>query len=360
MLDQLCATIWQIRANLSWEKSFQLLHGGINNLLVTLAHPIGLAAGNWRARSKHQLQHRFVLILVLLAAGAHVRINGEEWASAEAQVVHVKKLPIEPKVDVDDRNAFQFIDLAEERVRRPSSRKYALHNVAWHGRDVLVCDHLLAVTHQVVADRAVVIGFNAGNGLVQQHLAATRLNVLLQRLTESVRLVAVQECHLQAVRLVEETVHGCEDNSHGELLRVDEVQGLGHGDEDLCVNPVRHAILLHEVEDGKFVLEVNELLAFHEHREQSRGGLQLLRQRQHLLIKQDGQAEVEGSWNALQEIKGGELSRQLLHGKDHLMALPLQAVLDVQLFEEVHHVGVSAEEDVETCLDPISVFVLPC
>ena len=41
------------------------------------------------------------------------------------------------------------------------------------------------------------------------------------------------------------------------------------------------------------------------------------------------------------------------------MLLPLQPVLDVEFLEQVHHVGVRAEEDVKAGLDPIPVLVLP-
>ena len=40
-----------------------------------------------------------------------------------------------------------------------------------------------------------------------------------------------------AIGFVEEAIHGCEHHRHGQLLGVDEIQGLGHGDEDLCVDP---------------------------------------------------------------------------------------------------------------------------
>jgi len=40
-----------------------------------------------------------------------------------------------------------------------------------------------------------------------------------------------------AIGFVEEAIHGCEHHRHGQLLGVDEIQGLGHGDEDLRVDP---------------------------------------------------------------------------------------------------------------------------
>lgn len=42
------------------------------------------------------------------------------------------------------------------------------------------------------------------------------------------------------------------------------------------------------------------------------------------------------------------------------MNFPLQPVLDVKFGEQVHHVGIGAEEDVKSGFNPIAVFVLPC
>ena len=45
----------------------------------------------------------------------------------------------------------------------------------------------------------------------------------------------------------------------------------------------------------ELVLRVDEVLALDEHRDQRRRGLELLREREHLLVEQDGQAEVEAA-----------------------------------------------------------------
>eukprot|EP00968_Pinguiococcus_pyrenoidosus_P005478 scaffold357_cov239-Pinguiococcus_pyrenoidosus.AAC.5 len=153
------------------------------------------------------------------------------------------------------------------------------------------------------------------------HLSAPRFNVLLHRLTDSLRLVAVKEGHLQSVVFVEEAVHGREDHRHAEFIGVDEVQGLGHRDEDLFIDALGHPILAHEVQHAELVLLVDEVLAAHQHRQERRRSLELLLQRQHLLVHQDGQAKVEGRRNARNEVKGRELSRQLLHREDHLVHL---------------------------------------
>ena len=72
------------------------------------------------------------------------------------------------------------------------------------------------------------------------------------------------------------------------------------------------------------------------------------------------------SWRAGRRLRGGggggrgrEAGRARLHGENHLVNLPLEAVVDAELGEEVHHVGVCAEEDVEAGFYPVAVLVLP-
>mmetsp|Transcript_10220 Transcript_10220/g.25572 ORF Transcript_10220/g.25572 Transcript_10220/m.25572 type:complete len:215 (+) Transcript_10220:1047-1691(+) len=183
--------------------------------------------------------------------------------------------------------------------------------------------------------------------------------MLLHGRTQPVRLVAIEKSHLKPICLVQEAVHCRQDHGHGQLVRVDEVERLSHGDEDLLVDAVGHPVLPHELQDRDVVLLVDELLPLNEHREQRRRGLQLFRHREHLLIQQDRKREVEGRWDTLEEIEGGELTWELLHSENHLVAFPLKPVLNVELREEVHHVGVCPKEDVETCFDPITIFILP-
>ena len=102
---------------------------------------------------------------------------------------------------------------------------------------------------------------------------------------EPIRLVAVEERHLEPVRFVEEAVHGGQHHGHGELIRVDEVQGFGHGDEDLVVDAVGHSVLSHKVQHGEFVLVVDEILALDEHGDERRRGLELLAEGEHLLVE---------------------------------------------------------------------------
>mmetsp|Transcript_12107 Transcript_12107/g.35977 ORF Transcript_12107/g.35977 Transcript_12107/m.35977 type:complete len:531 (+) Transcript_12107:270-1862(+) len=358
-LRQLGAAAGQLGANLRGEEALQLPHGGVHDLLVGLLQPVNLAACKRSAGRKDKLEHGLLLVVVLLAARAHVGVHRQERAAAEAQVVDVQELPVKPHVDVDDRDALQLVDLSEEGVGGPLLGHHALHDVARHGRDVLISLDDRSVTHEDVLDGIVLVQHELVHRAAELDLAAPGLDVLLHGSAEAVGLVAVQEGHLQAIGLVQETVHRRQHHRHGELVRIDEVEGLGHGDEHLIVDAVRHAILLHELTDGQVILLVDEILALHQHREKRGGSLKLLRHREHLLVQKNGQGEVQGSRDALEEIERGELAGQLLHSEDHLVALPLQAVLNVELREEVHHVGVGAEEDVEARLDPVTILVLP-
>mmetsp|Transcript_15716 Transcript_15716/g.37332 ORF Transcript_15716/g.37332 Transcript_15716/m.37332 type:complete len:216 (+) Transcript_15716:500-1147(+) len=215
MLDELCTAIGQMRTDLGGEKALQFLHGGVDDVLIALAHPVCVATCDWRAGSKDQLEHRLVLVFVLLATRAHVRIHRQERTSAKAEVVHVEELTIKPEMDVDNWNAFQLVYLPEEWVRGPSLWKNALHDVAGDRGDVLVSDHLLTVAHEEVLHGAILVGLDAGQRLVQQHLATPCLNILLHGLAKSQRLISIQESHLKAVRLVQEPVHGREHHGHG-------------------------------------------------------------------------------------------------------------------------------------------------
>jgi hypothetical protein len=104
--------------------------------------------------------------------------------------------------------------------------------------------------------------------------------------------------------------------------RIDEIKSLGHCHKDLLIDALWHAIFAHEFNDVQFVLSVNERLSFDEHGQQGRSRLQLLPEGEHLLVAQDGQAEVEWSRNARNEIERSEFSGQLLHGENHLQLRP--------------------------------------
>ena len=275
-------------------------------------------------------------------------------------MVHRLELLIEPHVQIDDGDPLKLIKLTEVGNILPAFWQHAFEYVDGHGGDILIGNNFLARSEQKVVDGSVLlVDDNFLNGRAQLDPATPGLNVVHGRLTPAVRLVAIEEGHLQPVALVQKAIHGGEHDGHTELVGVDEVEGLGHGDEDLLVDALGHAVLPHELRDAELVLGVDEGLPLDEHGQQGRGRLQLLGEREHLLVHEDGEAEVEGGGDAGNEVEGGELPGQLLHGEDHLVDLPLQAVVDAQLGEHVHHVWVGAEEDVEPSLDPVAVRILP-
>mmetsp|Transcript_17306 Transcript_17306/g.41021 ORF Transcript_17306/g.41021 Transcript_17306/m.41021 type:complete len:329 (-) Transcript_17306:76-1062(-) len=210
-----------------------------------------------------------------------------------------------------------------------------------------------------MVDSTILVGNDLLDGGVHHDLSASLLNVLLHRLAETIGLVAIKEGHLQTVRLVEEAVHGGKDDRHGKLIGINEVEGLGHGNKNLLVDALRHAKLPHEVSDGELVLSINKVLPLDEHGNERRSGLDLLAEGKHLLVHENGQTEVEGSRNSGDEVEGGELSGKLLHGKDHLVDLPLETIMDTELSKNIHHVRVGTEEDMKSSLDPVSVLILP-
>ena len=62
-------------------------------------------------------------------------------------------------------------------------------------------------------------------------------------LVDPIGLVPVQKGHLKAVVLVKELIHGCELDCHGQLVRIDEVERLGHDNKHLLVDPLGYAVL---------------------------------------------------------------------------------------------------------------------
>mmetsp|Transcript_26518 Transcript_26518/g.60368 ORF Transcript_26518/g.60368 Transcript_26518/m.60368 type:complete len:237 (-) Transcript_26518:515-1225(-) len=74
-LSELCAAIMKMGPNLRGEETLQLLHGGPHNLLITALEPVDLPACQRRAGGKDELQHRPVVVFVLLAACAHVGVD---------------------------------------------------------------------------------------------------------------------------------------------------------------------------------------------------------------------------------------------------------------------------------------------
>eukprot|EP00967_Tisochrysis_lutea_P023915 scaffold27453_cov27-Tisochrysis_lutea.AAC.1 len=56
---------------------------------------------------------------------------------------------------------------------------------------------------------------------------------------------------------LQEAVQCSQHDSHGQLIGVDEVQGLGHGNEDLIVDTAGYALLLHPLSHCQLILQTS-------------------------------------------------------------------------------------------------------
>ena len=83
-----------------------------------------------------------------------------------------------------------------------------------------------------------------------------------------------------------------------------------------------------------------------------------LRPAQHVVVSQDRCHTIHRGWQ-IREIKAAVSAWFLLLIEDHRVALPLQPVFDVQLFEDLKHVRVGPEKDMEPGLVPVTVLVFP-
>ena len=89
-------------------------HRGVDDLLVLLADPVDVAAGERRARREHELEHRLLRVVVLLARHRHVGVHREQRRAREAEVVDRLQLAVEPHVQVDHRDPLELVRLPEE------------------------------------------------------------------------------------------------------------------------------------------------------------------------------------------------------------------------------------------------------
>mmetsp|Transcript_3894 Transcript_3894/g.11286 ORF Transcript_3894/g.11286 Transcript_3894/m.11286 type:complete len:214 (+) Transcript_3894:1406-2047(+) len=158
--------------------------------------------------------------------------------------------------------------------------------------------------------------------------------------------------------LLQEAVEGDEHAHHGQLVRIAEVQRLRHGNEHLIIHAPRHPLLLHPLLHCEVILALHVILPPNDGREQTNRELDLLLPSQHLVVPEDGNDAIEGR-RQVREVKPRELSGGVGHGEDHRVLLPLQPVLDAQLPEHVHHIGIGPEEYVQSGLDPVPVLILP-
>mmetsp|Transcript_46288 Transcript_46288/g.90372 ORF Transcript_46288/g.90372 Transcript_46288/m.90372 type:complete len:599 (+) Transcript_46288:263-2059(+) len=351
---------WHLRPNLGGKQSFQFPQCGVDNLLVRRREPVPVGPHGLGGGREHQLQHRAGVGRVLSAARGHVGVDAQQRAAGEAEAVDAPELPVEPELQVEDRDALQLGQLAEVGEGGPAGGDQPLEDVHGHGRHVDVGLHGGAVGEEQTRHGAVRrIYFDGRDGCPSPHGAPAGGDVLHQGLAEALGLVPVQKGRLRPVRLVDEAVHGRQNHAHAQLVGIGEVERLAHGHEDLLVDPLRHAVLLHKLHHAEFVLGVDEGLPLQQHRQEAGHHPQLLLQGEHLRVRQNRRGHVERRGHARRKLEGREPPRQLLHRERHAVLLPLQPLLDLQLLEQVHHVGVRAEEDVQARLDPVAVVVLP-
>ena len=190
------------------------------------------------------------------------------------------------------------------------------------------------------------------------HLAAAGGDVVDDRLAEALGRVAIEERHLGAVALLQEAIQGGEHHGAGDLIGIDEIKRLGHGDEHLIVHPLRNVVDLQPLGPGVFIALLHVTLAPQHRRHQAQSEGNLLRPGEHVVVAQNRGHTVEGRRD-LRKVKTAVSAGRLLLIEDHRVALPLQPIFDVQLLEELAHVAVSTEKDVQPGLVPVAVLVLP-
>ena len=177
------------------------------------------------------------------------------------------------------------------------------------------------------------------------HLTAASRHVINDRLAEALRRVAVEEGHLRAITLLQETVEGGEHHGAGDFIGINEIQRLGHGDEHLVVHPLGDVVKAQPLRPGVLIALLHVLLAPQHGGNKTHAEGDLLRPGEHVVVAEDRGHTVEGSRD-IGEIKTAIGAGRLFLVEDHRVALPLEPVLDVQLFEELAHVAVCTKEDV--------------
>lgn len=307
-------------------------------------------------------------------------------------MVDRRQLAVKPQVHVDHGHAHQLLELGVVGHLFPRVGHDLLDDVDGHRRDVDVARDGPAVDELEARDlargaveldlleagveddaRAGPVGLG-GRGARRGGAVAARRGrngslaqipprgldgPVQDRLAEPLRGHPVQKRHLGPVALLQKPVQGNEHALHAQLLGVDEVERLGHRDEDLVVDPGRDALLPHPLRDGLVVLGLDVGLPPDDGGEQADRELDLLGPGEHLVVAQDRDDAVERRGQPLGEVEPRERPGDVPRGEDHRVLLPLQPVLDSQLLEQVLDVGIGPEEDVEARLVGVAVGVAP-
>lgn len=88
-------------------------------------------------------------------------------------------------------------------------------------------------------------------------------------------------------------------------------------------------------------------------------------QGQHFVVQKDGYEAIEWSRQQVWKFEAREPLKSIVrpfarHRENHAVRFPLESILDVELLKHLVDVRVRSEEDVQTSLHPVSIFILPC
>mmetsp|Transcript_3960 Transcript_3960/g.4091 ORF Transcript_3960/g.4091 Transcript_3960/m.4091 type:complete len:201 (+) Transcript_3960:375-977(+) len=191
---------------------------------------------------------------------------------------------IEPHVEVNHGDSFQLVELPKVGYVRPALGDHAFHHIHRHGTHVLVRNHFIPGAHEQVFDGTVVVRDNLLDRRGCLDTPTPCFHIILHRRTNTIRLIPIQKRHLQPITLVQKPIHRGQYHRHAQFIRIDKIQRLGHGNKNLLINPLGHAILPHKFRNAQFILLVNETLPLNQHGDQRRSRLDFLGQREHLLI----------------------------------------------------------------------------
>ena len=226
-----------IPTEMAGEQGFQLFHGDLDNVLVRAADPV-------LRRGKDQLQHGALRVFIALAGDAHVRIDTEQGGTAEQKMVNVRELTVKPKVNVDDGDTLETSQPGKGRELSPWLWQEQLEHIHRQGADIGIRHNAWAVLAPHVKAGHLTIGgqVDGPQGCAELHGAPTGTDVVHQWLAEPLRRRPIQKRHAGAVLFLQKAVQGREHHGGGDLIRIDEVEGLAHGNEHLVIDPFRDVV----------------------------------------------------------------------------------------------------------------------
>ena len=141
-------------------------------------------------------------------------------------------------------------------------------------------------------------------------------------------------------------------------MGVNEVERLGHGDEYFFFDSGGDVLLFEPVGKRVFVHCFDIVLTLKHGRNQTYTEADFFGPGEHIVVAQDGCDAVEGG-GKVGKVKAGIGSGGFRLIENHRVFFPLQPVFDVKFFEELEHIRVCAEEDVEAGFIPVAVCIFP-